>query len=131
MDRLIINGLMFHCHCGTTPGEREVGQQLKASVEILGNFEKAANKDLLKYSVDYTSICKLLLKMGKKARFRLLETLATKMADEILLRFRVKEVSVRLEKTLPPLDEILNYFAVEVTRKKPGKGENKKRKTIS
>lgn len=118
MDRMVIDGLEFHSHCGTTPEERKIGQRLKAKVEILGSLEKTAKKDSLNSAIDYVALCRCILQTGKKVRCRLLETLADQMAQEILLTFPVQEVRIQIEKPFPPIDEILKSFSVEVLRKK-------------
>lgn len=128
MDRMVIDGLEFHSHCGTTPEERKIGQRLKARVEIFGSLEKAAKMDSLKSAIDYVALCRCILQTGKKVRCRLLETLANRMAQEIFLNFSVQEVRIQLEKPFPPIDEILHSFSVEVVRKRRGikkKGRNK------
>jgi dihydroneopterin aldolase len=117
-DRIIVSGLEFHSHCGVTPAEREAGHRLSATVEIVSHLDRAASEDRLGSTVDYTRLCDLLLKLGRKSRYHLLETLAVKMAQEVLATFPILEVRVRLEKPLPPMEAIRGSFAVEVVRRR-------------
>ncbi len=126
-DRIIVSGLEFHGHCGITPAEREVGHRLSATVEIVSPLDRVTLEDRLGATVDYTRLCDLLLKLGRESRCRLLETLAVKMAREVLAAFPILEVRVRLEKPLTPVEAIRGSFAVEVIRRRQLSHRKKKR----
>lgn len=128
MDKIIIKELEFHSHCGTTPAEREIGQRLRATIELYGSISKAAKSDRLESAVDYTRLCDHLLKIGRNSRVCLLETLAVNMAQEILDHFPINEVKILLEKPIPPMEAIRGSFSVEIVRKSPSPIKKKKQK---
>jgi dihydroneopterin aldolase len=49
-------------------------------------------------------------------RFALLETIAVRLANEIIRKFKPKEVTVRVRKKIPPVPGNLDDIEVEVTR---------------
>ena len=56
--------------------------------------------------------------IGKNERFNLIETLANKIAKTILSKFPICEVVVRVRKLSPPIEGVLGYVEVEITRKR-------------
>lgn len=117
MDKLLIEDLQFHGHCGITEAERQVGQRLSLDLELLVDLRSAPSRDTLLGLVDYTHITRLVLEAGRKERFNLLESLADHLARMLLKECPVQEVVVRLKKYQPPVEEIRGYFGVEIRRK--------------
>ena len=131
MDKMIIKDLEFHSHCGTSRAEREIGQRLKATIELYGSVNRAAKSDRLESAVDYTKLCAHLLKVGRNSQAHLLETLAVKMAQEVLDRFPISEVKILLEKPFPPVEAIRGSFSVEVVRNISSRNKKKNQKKKS
>ena len=123
MDRLIVKDIEFIGHCGVTEEERSVGQRISADIEVTVDISKAVISDRLQDSVDYVDMCNRVVSIGSKEKCNLLETLAGRIAKEILDSYNVAEVLIRLRKCSVRVDAIKGYFEVEVTRKRsPGKG---------
>ena len=118
MDRIIITEIEFIGHCGITEEERRVGQRISADLQITLDLSKAAVSDRLEDTVDYVSLCDKVVSIGRGESYHLLETLAERVAREILHGFKVSEVTVRLRKCPAPVEAIKGHFEVEVTRKK-------------
>ena len=118
MDRLIVKDIEFIGHCGVTEEERSVGQRISADIEVTVDISKAVISDRLQDSVDYVDICNKVISIGSKEKCNLLETLAERIAKEIVDRYNVSEVLIRLRKCSVRVDAIKGYFEVEVTRKR-------------
>jgi dihydroneopterin aldolase len=56
------------------------------------------------------------LEIGTRQQFRLLETLAARIADAILQRFPVRQVTVRATKPAPAMPGVLGGVSVEIAR---------------
>ncbi len=119
MDRLIVTDIEFIGHCGITEEERTVGQRISADLEIALDISKATASDRLEDTVDYVAMCNTVVTIGRKEAYYLLETLAERIAKEILRIFSVSEVTVRLRKCSPPVETIKGYFEIRITRKRP------------
>lgn len=126
-DRIIVGGIKFHAYHGFTKLEREVGVRCSIDVEMVRDMTPAIRSDRLSDTVDYRKVHGLVLEIGREGgSFHLIESLAGRIAGELLKRFPVMEVTVRVRKETPLLDGIVDYVGVEVTRKrravrKPGK----------
>lgn len=118
MDRIIITEIEFIGHCGITEEERHVGQRISADILVTLDLSKATASDSLEDTVDYVSLCDTVVSIGRGELYHLLETLAERIAREILQGAKVSEVTVRLRKSPPPVEAVKGHFEVEVTRKK-------------
>jgi dihydroneopterin aldolase len=56
------------------------------------------------------------LEIGRKERFKLLESLAEHIAERLMKEFSVNEVVLRVKKPHPPVEAIQGYFGVEIRR---------------
>src|SRR3972149_8622033 len=118
MDRLSIKDIECIGHCGIKEEERRVGQRISADLQVTLDLSKATVSDRLEDTVDYVSLCDKVVSIGRGDSYNLLETLAERIAREILQGFKVSEVTVRLRKCPAPVEAIKGHFEVEVTRKK-------------
>jgi len=116
-DRIIVAGIKFHAYHGFTKLEREVGVRCSIDVEMVVALSSAIRSDRLQDTIDYRQIHALVLDIGRdRTSFHLIESLGGRIAEEILKRFPVREVTVRVRKETPLLDGIVDYVGVEVTR---------------
>lgn len=116
MDKIILKGIQFYGYHGVSEPEREVGQKYAVDVEICHDLEKAGKSDDLNETIDYAEIFNLVVEMGTREKFYLIETLAQKIADAILERFPTETVLVRVKKLTPPIAGMLEYAGVEIIR---------------
>ncbi len=123
MDRIVVSGIKFHAYHGLTRLEREVGVRCSIDVEMGIDLSPAIASDRLADTIDYREIHRIVLEIGKtRNSFHLIESLAGRIAAEILKRFPVSEVVVRVRKETPIIDGIVDNIGVEVTRRRrPGR----------
>jgi dihydroneopterin aldolase len=118
MEIIRLNNITFYAYHGVRDEEKQLGQQFEVDVEIKSNLSKAIESDDLKNTLDYREIYHSIKKIVMEKKYHLIETLAGKIADEILKNLRVEEVLVRVRKPKAPVDGILGSVEVEITRKR-------------
>lgn len=111
----------FYAYHGVLTEEQNVGGKFEADVDMYTNFSVAAEKDELASTIDYHQVYKLINKAAHEKKYYLIEALATRIADEILLSYpTVEKVAVRVRKNNPPLGGVVDCVEVEIIK------ENKK-----
>lgn len=120
VDRIILTGVETYAYGGVTEGERAIGQRYRLSIELVVDLSRAAQSDRVEDTVSYADVHAVAVSALRERPFNLIECAAGRVADEILGRFPVTEVSVRLAKLLPPIDGVVAEAAVEITRRRPG-----------
>lgn len=115
-DRILLHGIQFHGHHGVREEERKLGQRFVVDVDLSLDLAAAGQQDELAASVDYEQVYALVVEVGTREQFRLLEALAERVASAILERFPVRQVTVRATKPSPPIPGVLGSVSVEITR---------------
>jgi dihydroneopterin aldolase len=107
-------GIELHGRHGALDWEREQGQRFLFDVEL--EVGEAGSSDRLEDAVDYRDVAACVREVSDGHAYHLLEALATALADELLARFPVERVSVRVRKPDVVLDPPVEYAAVRATR---------------
>ncbi|HEY9287766.1 MAG TPA: dihydroneopterin aldolase [Candidatus Dormibacteraeota bacterium] len=112
--KLILAGLTAYGYHGNNPAERKLGQTFTADIEVHLDTRAAATTDQLTDTVSYPLIERIARHVLEGKPANLLETVAERIASEILRQFGVARVTVRVTKR-PPIAH-LAAFSVEITR---------------
>ncbi len=112
--RIILRGLEGYGHHGDLPAERALGGHFSLDLELITDTQRVAKTDTLDGAVNYVTIEALARRILEGRRYRLLETLAERLAADVLKQPGVLGVTVRVTKR-PPLPH-LRAFTVEITR---------------
>ena len=96
MIEVELRGLEVFGRHGATEAERAEGQTFLYDVEL--DVSDAALSDRLEDAVDYEQVAACIRELSDKRQFALLEALAAAVADEIVARFAVTRVLVRVRK---------------------------------
>jgi dihydroneopterin aldolase len=115
-DRILIHGIQFHGYHGVHEEERKLGQRFLVDVELILDLREAGRRDDLAASADYERVHALVVDIGTREQFRLLEALAARIASAILEQCPVRQVTVRATKPSPPLPGVVGGVSVEITR---------------
>jgi dihydroneopterin aldolase len=115
-DRILLQGIQFYGYHGVYDEERRLGQRFLVDVELSLNLAGAESWDDVSQAVDYSQVYAAVLEIGTRQQFKLLETLAARIASTLLERFPIRQVTVRATKPSPPLPGMLSGVSVEVTR---------------
>ena len=108
--------MTFYGYHGISAAERQTGRRFEVDVELALDMDRAAASDKLQDTVNYTEVYRTVEELVAQNRFSLLETIAVRLADEILRKFRPKKVTVRVRKKIPPVPGNLDHIEVEITR---------------
>ncbi len=127
MDTIRIKQLEFYGYHGASDAEQEVGHRYMVDIILELDTRPAAKSDNLQDTVNYSRVAKRIITLGSSLKCRLLETLADKMATEILKEYPVDSVTVHVRKLHPPMNAIVESVGVEIRRTRAdiaGKIEN-------
>lgn len=110
-----LHGLEVFGRHGVTEEERERGQTFLFDVQL--EVSDAAVSDRLEDAVDYNDVAACAREVSDGKQFALLETLAAAVADEIVARFPVARVRVRVRKPeVRPAGLAVDWTAATVER---------------
>jgi dihydroneopterin aldolase len=115
-----ISGLSIYTHHGVGEAEREVGQRLVFDVSFELERCHATVTDDLDDTLDYGDVCQQVALAAQERSFNTLERLCSHVADRMLERYGVDEVTVRVAKPEPPIPLPVDEVAVEVFKERAG-----------
>lgn len=110
-----LHGLVVHGFHGVLDEERREGQPFVFDVVLVGG-EDAARTDDVGDAVDYRRVASAVVEVSSQRRYHLLEALAAAVADELVRRFDLERVRVRVRKPAVRLAAPVDYAAVTVER---------------
>lgn len=118
MENIIrIKRAAFYGYHGVLSEEQTVGGKFEADVDMYTDFSKAAIDDNLSETIDYHKVYKFIYKLALDEKHYLIESLATKLANELLINFkRLDKVCVRIRKNSPPLGGVVDCVEIEVIK---------------
>lgn len=117
MDQIRIENLEVFCHHGVYKEENVLGQKFLVDAVLFLRTRKAGKTDELADSVSYGDVCRLITSEMKKQNDKLLERVAERLAQKILLEFpMVEKVSVEVKKPWAPVLMHLDYASVKIER---------------
>ena len=117
MGVIRLHNMTFYGYHGVSAAERQTGRRFEVDIELAVDMNRAAASDRLQDTVNYTEVYRTVEELVAQDRFSLLETIAVRLAEEILKKFEPKEVTVRVRKKIPPVPGNLDHIEVEVNRK--------------
>ena len=116
-SHIIINGLEIEACHGVNPEEKVNPQKWVVDVDLLTNISLAAKEDNLDLTINYAKVSKFIVAFFKSNCFDLIETLVSRLANEILLNFDlVKKITLEVKKPNAPMNQIFNYESVKTTK---------------
>ena len=117
MGVIRLHNMTFYGYHGISSAERQTGRRFEVDVELVVEMDKPARSDKLKDTVNYTEVYRTVEELVAQNSFALLETVAVRLANQILTKFQPQEVTVRVRKKIPPVPGNLDHIEVEVRRK--------------
>ena len=110
-----MRALQLQGHHGATEEEQERGQRFLFDLDLVAG-DAGARSDDLADTVDYRDVVACVREVSDGRRFALLEALAAAIADELLGRFRLARVRVRVRKPDVRLEAPVEHTAATVER---------------
>ena len=121
MSKIAIVDLEVFYHVGVPDEERAQAQRLLLTVEMEHDFSQAAQTDDLTHTINYYAVTQRLLKLGEGRSWKLIETLASDIAQLVLAEFQATAVTVEVKKFIIPQ---ARYVAVSLSRRAVVAGQN-------
>jgi dihydroneopterin aldolase len=118
MDIIKLCNIVFYAHHGYYKAERELGQRFELDIEVRCDLRQAALNDNLEKTIDYRQVYSIAKDAFENNKFKLLETVADRIARKILIKYPVAEVLIRVRKPNVPLKGFLDHIEIEVQRTK-------------
>lgn len=117
MGEVVIKKLDCFGRHGVLKEENVLGQRFFITCVMETDFEKSALEDNIEKAVNYAEVASFITTFVKDNVFKLIETLADKLATNILLKFNVNKVTLTIEKPSAPVGLPLETVSVKLTKK--------------
>src|SRR5438132_13223509 len=107
MDRIALEGMSFNGRHGVRPAEREQPQEFRVDVKVETDLAAPGQSDSVEDTVDYRRLYAIAKEVIEGESVKLIETLAHRIAEQVLEVDKVVAVSVRIAKrpeSMRPID---------------------------
>ena len=117
MDEIHIDNLKIFAHHGVFEHENINGQYFYVNAVLYTDTENAGISDNLDFSTDYGSVCSFIRDIMTGNTFRLIETVAGRIATGILEKFPLIEgVEIEVRKPEAPIEMDFESVSVKIRR---------------
>ena len=118
MNKIRLNNVQIYAYHGLLPEEKQLGQKFQIDVELSADFNKACISDDIADTVNYERILEIINLTFKNFNKNLIESVANKIAEKILLLDKVIDVLIKIRKPSVPINGICDSVEVIIFRKK-------------
>jgi dihydroneopterin aldolase len=115
-DRIVIKGLHCSVRLGVKKEEQEVRRNCEVDLAIYFDLSAAGRTDDLDQTVNYSKVIDMIQDISQKAQYKLMESFAYRLFEEIFERTAARKVHLRVKKMNPPIEGRFQYVGVELTR---------------
>jgi dihydroneopterin aldolase len=97
-DRIFLRGLEVECIIGFIEWERRIKQKIVIDIELPVDCRRAAQSDDVADTLDYKKVAKRVIAFVESSQFKLVETLAERLALLVLGEFGLEWVRLSINK---------------------------------
>lgn len=117
MDQIRIQDMEIYAYHGVLREEHLLGQKFLVSLVIYLNTEEAGRRDDLASSINYADVAHFVEDQMKEKSYKLLETLAQRMAQDILIHYPlIKKISIEIKKPWAPILIPMEHVGIRIER---------------
>ena len=117
MDKINIKNLEVFAKHGVLPGENVMGQKFLISAALYMDVRSAGRTDELTETLDYSELCCVIKAFVEDNTFRLIETVAERLAEKLLIENpQLKKIWLEIKKPWAPIAIPLEMVSVEIER---------------
>lgn len=98
MDIIYLSQLKIETIIGIYDWEREIKQIVCINLEMGADIRKAARTDSIQDTLDYKAVAKRIISFVETSEFQLVETMAEKITEIVMIEFHVRWVKLRVAK---------------------------------
>jgi dihydroneopterin aldolase len=113
ISKITIADLEVFYSVGVTDEERAKPQRLLITVDMAFDFSSAATSDRIEKTINYQQVADEVLKYGEGRNWKLIEKLASNLADFVLAEYHPEAVQVEVKKFVVPQ---ARHVSVSVTK---------------
>jgi dihydroneopterin aldolase/2-amino-4-hydroxy-6-hydroxymethyldihydropteridine diphosphokinase len=115
MDKITITGLKFYANHGVLKTEKEQGQYF--IIDCAFYLDTSLTYDEIANTVNYGELSCAIVEFSKTNTFNLLETLANKLAEHLLIKYPlIKKLTLTIHKPQAPIPVHFTDVALKITR---------------
>ncbi|HET9253999.1 MAG TPA: dihydroneopterin aldolase [Pseudonocardiaceae bacterium] len=115
-DRITLTGLRVHGHHGVYEHERSAGQEFVIDATVWLDLTAAAATDELSATLDYAALAARATQIVAGPPCNLIETVAARIATDVLTDQRVRAVEITIHKPHAPLTHPFTDISVTTHR---------------
>jgi dihydroneopterin aldolase len=119
VDHITLTGVRAFGHHGVYADEKREGQEFVVDAVLALSLRRAAETDDVVDTVHYGELAERLVAVVAGEPVDLLETLAQRLADDVLSDDRVDAVTITVHKPQAPIPVPFGDVAVTITRSRP------------
>lgn len=97
-DKVFIHELTAFATIGAYDWEHTIKQRLVFNIEMEWDFSQAVKDDNVEFCLNYAEVSQKILDFVEKTPFKLVETVAYRVADLLQTEFGVKKLRIELHK---------------------------------
>lgn len=97
-DKVFIRELTAFATIGVYEWEQTIKQRLVFNIEMAWDFRQAAETDDVRYCLNYAEVSQFVLDFVQSQPFKLVETVAHRLADQLQQRFNIPWLRIELHK---------------------------------
>ena len=116
MDAVFVRGLEFEGNHGYSAAERRGTRRFRVDLTLEVSLAAAAASDRIADTIDYRKVSEIVVTLGTKSTYRLLEGLAGAIADQIQDLYPQVAVTITLDKLAPPCPGVPASCGVKIVR---------------
>lgn len=98
MDKLVITGIKLTTLIGTHLWEQQCPQNLYLDLAFAVDTQKISEHDQIKAAINYEEILQTIVDFAQHHHFQLIETLAERLAQQLLAHFPIPWLQLSLHK---------------------------------
>ena len=115
-DAIVIRGLHCSVRVGVRKEEQEVRRNCELDLWIFFDLSRAGKSDELDHTVNYSKVIHIIQNLSQSVSYKLLESFAYRIFEEIFQHTEAERVRMRLKKMNPPIEGRFEYVGVDLTR---------------
>jgi 7,8-dihydroneopterin aldolase/epimerase/oxygenase len=120
MGIISLEGIEFFAYHGYYDEEQKIGAKYSIDISVEADFDQAARKDELAFTVNYENLYRI-IKEEVKIPSKLLENIARRILDRVFNEFPVIErVEISISKFNPPVGGVCNRARIFLKEEKKG-----------
>ncbi|MDH2997708.1 dihydroneopterin aldolase [Pasteurellaceae bacterium LFhippo2] len=97
-DKVFIHELTVFASIGAYDWEHTIKQRLVFNIEMAWDFARAVEDDNVEYCLNYAEVSQKIIDFVEKTPFKLVETVAYKVADLLQTEYGIKWLRIELHK---------------------------------